>query len=363
MAIVGMLGASRYPNSSLAPARDNAGALQLRLAGNLPLIMMAGVPSWVGQFITILKSQSVFVYQCATAGATNASYLGYMYIAPSAYPVPKTGKWYIGARLITAGVLSLPMVHVNVDGTVVALGPNAASSQEYYIEVIIDWVALSITVYVNGTAYTKAFTSTVGFVAIGSYSDTNNPHSLIPNLNYSFGLTDMYLVHDAPDDVAPTGRLGAVNVKPLSMAGVQGADGWGTSDAGGVILTNINTAVTYNPNVSGGDTRVTPFAITSASESAATFIPNAPAAGNIKGVQLDVLANRAAAANSVLATTAGTDGNMSAEKITAVVDNVSSPSQNTTVSYVFDQSPDGNPWSPTSVASLRISARSRRNVQ
>lgn len=118
-------------------------------------------------------------------------------------------------------------------------------NQDFYVEVMFDWVNLTRTVWVDGVkvvnavalGFTPAATDKMGFT-ISSNGIAVNP---------IIRVKDMYFLDDAGDGALDSSRLGPQIFLPLTMNDAAGA-GWTSSDST-TLLADINTAITGSGNL------------------------------------------------------------------------------------------------------------------
>jgi hypothetical protein len=125
--------------------------------------------------------------------------------------------------------------------------PNPVVGVDYYVEIMIDWVNKTRTIWVDGNLVMNAqalgFTPAQGgflqFVAsLGSSSSTTYGGQL--------NLTHMYFLDDAGDGAPDSTRLGPGVMTLCPVKDAAGA-GWVSSD-GGNFVTELNTAIASTPN-------------------------------------------------------------------------------------------------------------------
>lgn len=140
----------------------------------------------------------------------------------------------------------------NLDGIA-----SIALNTEYYVEIMIDWVNKTRTVWVDGNKVVDA--QALGFtMAQNGYLQfsASNPASATATYGGQLNLTHMYFLDDAGDGAADSTRLGPGIMSLCPVLDAAG-NGWVSSD-GGNFVTELNTAVASTPNptpnlVSPGD--------------------------------------------------------------------------------------------------------------
>lgn len=136
----------------------------------------------------------------------------------------RTGKWYVGLRLIVDALPSVSSRFVKV-GTTVAndlWGPSAVG--EYFLEFIADYslpAASGLSIYVNGDLVKT--TSSSAAITIGqNYGVEFGSYYWAFAVGSVFSIRDIYFVTDLDGDENPTGRLGPCRVRtsrPVSFTG------------------------------------------------------------------------------------------------------------------------------------------------
>lgn len=177
----------------------------------------AGVPSRINQFTDSRGVTRKGIGAQASYGYPAYLRYGYQYLSQ----VPRTGKWYMGARYNGqqfAGVM-LSCRLSNLGAT--SWTPSAGiANTTLYFEIAVDWVAKTFDLYVNK-------------VKVGS--GTADPASTVSNWVITFGntgnhtgewsWTDMYwVVEDANEPHPLAGPLGPIFVQRAQIASVSNAE-------------------------------------------------------------------------------------------------------------------------------------------
>jgi len=180
--------------------------------------------TWLVNEVT-LSNGKVRKFLC-TSGAS--SYMRWQMNNAQVDALPKTGKWYLGARIYYA---IGPQAGSPGTGIQIRLGSNGliVSAVTYtpgvsYMEVEIDWVALTIKTYLNGVLQ-----NTVSGAAYLTPSYTGKLINVGPTSSYSgtgpqAGFTDFYFIVEEANEPNPIGgRLGPIIVKPLPRQSIANA--------------------------------------------------------------------------------------------------------------------------------------------
>lgn len=222
-------------------------------------------------------------------------------------------------------------------------------NQDFYVELMFDWVNLTRTVWVDGVKIINAqalgFTPTtagkLGF-AIQNAGVANNPVVRIK---------DMYFLDDSGDGAVDSQRLGPQIFLPLTLNDAAG-NGWTSSDGAGVLI-DVNTPITGSGNLA------TPYAQSPTDGTPLDMhftASNLNANNAIKGIMVLGSASRASGAIASVKT---------------VVTDQATPTPNTkrladqtftsgavvphrTVGYL-STALDGSSWTPTKIQQLKIS--------
>lgn len=153
--------------------------------------------------------------------------------------LPKTGKWIVGARVErslgtqnTSGPLCWLYMKRPTDTSAVWLPSASTVSAIVYVEVVVDWNLMTVSVFYDGiqsVSYPISDDKVLSEINIGSmYLQKESSGSYLPSVFWDqrLALNDIYAVHDADGDPSPTGRLGSIRIV-YTRVGV-GSD-WGTA--------------------------------------------------------------------------------------------------------------------------------------
>ena len=153
--------------------------------------------------------------------------------------LPKTGKWIVGARVErslgtqnTSGPLCWLYMKRPTDASPVWLPSGSTVSATVYVEVVVDWTLMTVTVFYDGiqsVSYSIHEEKVLTEINIGSmYLQREGAGSFLPSVFWDqrLAINDIYAVHDVDGDPNPTGRLGSIRIV-YTRVGV-GSD-WGTA--------------------------------------------------------------------------------------------------------------------------------------
>lgn len=211
-----------------------------------------GVPSQGGVFV---DTDRVWYRNSASANGDANNYMGYLGAPFSAFSDPTASRSYFGFRWKSTGQsiqFTLAAIYnaakVLVAPLVLTSDMTFVANKAYYIEVMIDRVNFTRTVWVDGNRIINAAALTnpaqintatnaisYGFMGVVSGSFTNQ-----------YNYTDLYWVDDP---LATLSRLGPIVANPITVAAASG-NGW--TPTSGTIAAALNTSVTggsFTPNV------------------------------------------------------------------------------------------------------------------
>jgi hypothetical protein len=117
--------------------------------------------------------------------------------------------------------------------------------QDYYIEIMFDWVNLTRTVWVDGVKIVNAVA--LGFTPLSTHLVEWTIQSGGSAVNPVIQVKDFYALDDAGDGAADSQRQGPMVYLPLTMNDASG-NGWTSSDST-TLLADINTAITGSGNL------------------------------------------------------------------------------------------------------------------
>lgn len=119
---------------------------------------------------------------------------------------------------------------------------NFVVGTEYYVEVMVDWVNKTRTVWVDGALVVSASAITIPAAPlsfqwwVGEFSATNASYG------GAVAVTHLYFLDDAGDAAADSQRQGPLVANPITVADAAGT-GWTSSDNAG-LLADLNTPIT-----------------------------------------------------------------------------------------------------------------------
>lgn len=261
MALVNLVG---FQDWTVGPLTSN---LMPTAANFLPLdSSVYGVGVGVGSFFAATPTRinqftdSRGVTRKGIGAQVNYGYAGYFrYTYQYLTQVPRTGKWYMGARYngqqVAGVMLSCRLSNLGATSWVPSAG---IANTTLYFEIAVDWVAKTFDLYVN---------------KVKVASGTADPASTVTNWSITFGSTtvlaqewtwtDMYwIVEDANEPHPLAGPLGPIFVQRSPVASVSNGelftppgslsigDQW---NANAVVptyagATNVANAVTTSPH-------------------------------------------------------------------------------------------------------------------
>lgn len=219
--------------------------------------------------------------------------------------------------------------------------------QMYFVEVMLDRVANTRTVWVDGNMVVNA-----AVLASTTYQGTDlfawgtTAAQAGGGANYSYSFKDIYVMDDVVGAGA-TGRLGPIISKPITIASASGA-GWtpSTGTITSALNTAVNTTTPSTPNVATA-TDGTPLA--------ATLATTADAGAVVQGVLLFASGSKNPATGTMLRTTIQ-DQAQPPNSVT--LNPISFPA--TTFQYgkvlgFMPSAPDGSSWNAAKIAALQAS--------
>lgn len=320
-------------------------------AADYPFVWTAGSQGQGGG--TVSDSGGVWLGVTGTTGAAGNFWTGAWLYPFSQYDLTKARSWFSARiKLTTAGrvVPILSVVNSAYTYQFALVGPSDyawVTNQEHYVEVMIDRVNKTRSLWVDGQAvitaspYGSYAISNTDLIMMGSTAAGGSTYP--PTMQFK----DIYIADDAADGTFS--RLGPQLAKPITLASAAGA-GW-TASSGTIVAalnTAINTSTPSTPNV------------TSPSDGtalAAALTTSADAGAQVNGVLLLAAGSRNAGSTTVHRTTISDQATPTPNQQTLTP--VSFPTGSFAYGKVLGFLPnalDGTSWTTEKVKQLTLSS-------
>jgi hypothetical protein len=241
-----------YAFDHIPVGTSTAGGNMATYAADYPFTYTSGAQGTVGGVFS--DSGGVWIGTATGTGAGANFYTGAWLYPFTQYDLTKARSWFATRLKLTSNnrvVPPLAVVNSSLVYQFTLVGPAEyawVTNQEHYVEVMIDRVNKTRTVWVDGqlavnnVSYGAYAISATDYVMLGSTTGAGG--ATIPTMQFK----DIYVMDDPGD--GSVSRLGTQLARPLTIASGSGA-GWmpSTGTITSALNTAMNTSTPSTPNV------------------------------------------------------------------------------------------------------------------